>query len=293
MEICLALGGGGTKGFAHLGVLHCLEREGYIVRGVAGTSAGGIVGSIYAAGYPPKIMLERLRKVDQSHLYGRQPGDGPSLLGVVGIHHLLTEMLGERTFNDLHIPLALTAVDFNSCKEVVLNQGRVVDAVLAAIALPGIFPPQEMGDWYLLDGGLLDPVPVAPARSLAPILPVVAVALYAPHVHAAPHEEPPIFWHNIPLLKQITRLRVAQAFNIFLHSLEISGSYITETRLQLDKPDVIIRVEIPNTGLLDRVDLDDLFQRGEQAAEKALPEIHQALSLRRRLERLWRYRKGA
>jgi NTE family protein len=202
-------------------------------------------------------------------------------------------MLGERTFNDLHIPLALTAVDFNSCKEVVINRGRVVDAVLATIALPGIFPPQEMGDWYLLDGGLLDPVPVVPARSLTPILPVVAVVLSAPHVHAAPHVEPPIFWHNIPLLKQITRLRVAQAFNIFLHSLEISGSYITETRLQLDKPDVIIRVEIPNTGLLDRLDLDDLYQRGERAAEKALPEIHQALSWRRRLERRWRYRKGA
>jgi NTE family protein len=75
MEISLALGGGGSKGFAHLGVLRCLEREGYKIRAIAGTSAGGIVGTIYAAGYTPQEMLESFQRVDQSQLYRRQPGD--------------------------------------------------------------------------------------------------------------------------------------------------------------------------------------------------------------------------
>jgi len=118
MEISLALGGGGSKGFAHLGVLRCLEKEGFKIRAVAGTSAGGIVSTLYAAGYNPDELLDRFKEFDQSRLFGRQPGDGPSLLGVAGINHLLADLLGERTFDDLRIPCAVTAVDLRLEKEV-------------------------------------------------------------------------------------------------------------------------------------------------------------------------------
>ena len=127
MEISLALGGGGSKGFAHLGVLRCLEKEGFKIRAVAGTSAGGIVSTLYAAGYSPDELLDRFKEFDQTRLYGRQPGDGPSLLGVAGINHLLADLLGERTFDDLRIPCAVTAVDLRLEKEVVLKRGRVVE----------------------------------------------------------------------------------------------------------------------------------------------------------------------
>jgi len=285
MEISLALGGGGSKGFAHLGVLRCLEKEGFKIRAVAGTSAGGIVSTLYAAGYNPDELLDRFKEFDQSRLFGRQPGDGPSLLGVAGINHLLADLLGDRTFDDLRIPCAVTAVDLRLEKEVVLKRGRVVEAVLATIAMPGIFPPQERGDHYLIDGGLLDPVPVSPARSLRPTLPVVAVALSSIEPQPLDVLDPPAFLAQIPLLRQIARLRVAQAFNIFIHSLEICARYLTVMKLQSDKPDAIILPSLEDIGTLDKVDITEIALRGEQAAAAALTDLRSMFRFSRRLER--------
>src|SRR4030065_838159 len=107
MNITLAMSGGGVKGFAHIGVLRALEQEGFHIRGIAGTSAGGLVGALYAAGYSPDEMEERLRDIDQGNLFSRMHGDGPALLGLAGVTAILRELLGERSFADLCIPLAL------------------------------------------------------------------------------------------------------------------------------------------------------------------------------------------
>ncbi len=288
MEISLALGGGGSKGFAHLGVLHCLEQHGYKICAVAGTSAGGIVAAIYAAGYSPQEMLARFQQVDQSQFYRREPGDGPSLLGVAGLNKLVKEMLGERTFSDLKIPCALTAVDLNSEQEVILSSGRVADAVLATTALPGVFPPKNLKPYYLVDGGLLDPVPVAPARALAPSLPVVAVVLSDMDPEPLNIEQPPQILASFPLFRPFTRLRVAQAFNIFLHSTEISSRYMTVMRLKIDRPDVIIQPVLKDIGILDRVDLAEVAQRGEIAAQAALPDLQRKMSWSSKIGRLIR-----
>jgi len=240
MDISLALGGGGAKGIAHLGVLLCLERHGYKIRAISGTSAGGIIAAIYAAGFSPSEMLDRFLRIDQSSLYGRLPGDGPSLLGVVGINKILHEMIGECTFSDLKIPTALTAVDLESEEEVILKKGRVIDAILATIALPGVFPPHLWDGRHLVDGGLLDPVPVQPARLLAPGLPVVASVLSSTEPQPVNYLEPPPFLSGIPLVRQVARLRVGQAFNIFIHSIDITSRYLTTMRLKLDQPEVII-----------------------------------------------------
>jgi NTE family protein len=293
MEISLALGGGGSKGFAHLGVLRCLEKKGYKICAVAGTSAGGIVAAIYAAGYSPLEMLERFQQLDQAQLYRRQPGDGPALLGIAGLNQLLKEMLGERTFDDLKIPCALTAVDLNTGKEVILKRGRVADAVLATVALPGIFPPKSWQGYYLVDGGLLDPVPVALARSLAPFLPVVAVVLTNLEPEPLKIMESLPFLPDIPLLRQITHLRVAQAFNVFLHSIDISSQYLTMMRLKIERPEVVISPELKDIGILDQVDLTEISNRGERAAEAVLPELRRKTSWSSRIGRYFRIKQPA
>jgi NTE family protein len=288
MEISIALGGGGAKGIAHLGVLRCLEANGFVIRAIAGTSAGGIIAATYAAGYSPQEMLARFQQVDQSRLYGRQTGDGPALLGIAGVNRVLQEMLGDRTFEDLRIPCALTAVDLITENEVLLQRGRVADAVLATIALPGIFPPYHWEEYYLVDGGLLDPVPVAPARSLAPRLPVVAVVLSNLDPRPLNILEPPEFLGRVPLLNRVARLRVAQAFNIFWHSLEISSRHFTAMRLKLDQPDVIIQPKLDDIGIFDRVDITEIAQRGEQAALEALPALRQEFNWRGIFSRYFR-----
>jgi NTE family protein len=283
VDVCLALGGGGIKGIAHLGVLECLEKAGYTVRAIAGTSAGGLVGAVYAAGYRPEEILDLLESLNKRHLYARRPADGPSLLGYAGLAEVLTEVLGECRFEDLHIPFACTAVDLRATRELYLHEGCVLDAVLATIAIPGIFPPKLRGDAELIDGAVLDPVPVSLARRLAPRLPVIAVVLNPPQdawQNAPQFRRPPSVPLPIPtpLVEGFSHLRVGQAMRIFLESIDISACMLTELRLKADHPEVIIRPDVSSYGMLDVVEPRELVRAGYHAAEHALPQIRKALS---------------
>jgi NTE family protein len=279
MDITLALGGGGAKGNAHIGVLRRLEKEGYRICSVAGTSYGGLVAVLYAAGYSPQEILTAFEAVDQIHLYGRAPGDGPSLLGFAGVRKLLDQLLDGKTFDDLRIPCAVTAVDIKSGVEVSLSEGLLQDAVLATIALPGIFPPSHLNGWELVDGGVLNPVPVSVARMLSPSLPVVAVALTDPM-------DQPLRGYTIPvpgifprsIAERIARITLAQSLDIFLRSVDVSSRAVAHFRLQLDKPDVIIRPSVHHLSLLDKVVVADVAQLGEDAVETVLPQLKRAVS---------------
>lgn len=295
-DIALALGGGGVKGIAHVGVIRRLEQEGYRIRAVAGTSAGGLVGAMLAAGNSPMEIETIIHGMNRSRLFARSSGEGPGLLGLSGLTRMLVEVLGERRFEDLKIPFACTAVDIISAQEVILSQGRVVDAALATIAVPGIFSPRQLGDAQLIDGGVMDPVPVALARWLAPSLPVVAVVL-TPHPEGWRHL-PPLTKTILPtappipipltLVEQIAKLRITQALNIFARSYDITTLMLAEVRLQMDKPEAIIRPDVYRYGMLDEVDPHEMIWLGEKAAAEALPQIRESLAWHRRFVRRFR-----
>ncbi|MBL8061822.1 MAG: patatin-like phospholipase family protein [Anaerolineales bacterium] len=274
MEITLALGGGGAKGNAHIGVLRRLEKEGYKISAIAGTSFGGLVAALYAVGYSPTEIQTSFEAIDQKTLYNRAPQDGPSLMGMGGVRQLLDKFLGEKTFNDTRIPCAVTAVDINSGREVILSDGLIREAVLATIALPGIFPVQRINGWDLVDGGVLNPVPVTVARSLNPGLPVVAVVLNDPM-------DKPVRGYNLPIpsivprqiAERLSRISLAQSMDIFLRSVDVSSRAVSYLRLQMDKPEVIVRPEVHHIELLDRVVVEDVAQLGEDALEKVLPQL--------------------
>ena len=284
MDISLALGAGGAKGNSHIGVLRQLEKHGFRVRAIAGTSFGGVVGAVYAAGYSIDELEEIFAQADQHHLYGHRPQDNASLYGLAGIEQWLIDVLGDRTFADLKIPFAVAAVDLNSAHEVILCEGCVRDAILSTIALPAIFSPFRVDGMELVDGGLFDPVPVSIARSLAPHMPVVAVVLAKPVGEAA---RQPAF--NLPfpepIAQRLTRLRVAQAFGVFVRSLDVSDRLLTELRLKIDKPDVVIRPDVADIGLLDVVDIHEVAKRGEIAFEAALPQLKRIAAWPKRLSR--------
>lgn len=278
MDITVALGGGGTRGAAHLGVLRVLEREGYRIRALAGASIGSLVGALYAMGRNLDEIENLFDAVDPVKLYGWPLSDGPGLLGVRGIAQWVEEQIGRLTFADLKIPLAVVAVDLDSHREVILREGSVTDAVLGSMAVPGIFPPKKLHDYTLIDGGVLDPVPVRAARALAPTLPVVAVSLLPPLDEPS---TPAVLPVNvpIPLVEQITRLSITQAFRIFIDAVDIGQRQMTELRLKMDEPDVIIRPEVAHINILERVDVHKVARLGERAAQAALPELEQAVSL--------------
>ena len=161
----LALGGGGGKGSAHIGVLRVLEQLEVPIDAVAGTSIGGIVGALVAAGYRSdeievafrSAKLHRILELDFANF---------GVLGTTKMAAMLREMLGDRQIGDLAIPYAAVTVDLVSGKEVHLTAGPVVEAALASAAVPGIFPPVRINDAILIDGGLFNNVPVDVARHL-------------------------------------------------------------------------------------------------------------------------------
>ena len=286
MDITLALGGGGAKGNSHIGVIRRLEQEGFQIKAVAGTSFGGLVAVFYALGYSPDEIEELFAERDQTRLYTQPPTDGSSFLGLAGVLVFLEEVIGDRTFDDLKIPCVLTAVDLNRGQEVLLSEGSLVDAISTTIALPGILPPRRVGGLELVDGGTLDPVPVVPARSLAPKLPVVAVVLTNQIGNPAQAWEIPLP-ENLPLrlIARVGKMRYGQALDVFMRSFDIVTRAVTEYRLAVDKPDVIIRPQVTHIDTLERVDVHDVVRKGEDAVDAVLPELKKLFSWKQRMRR--------
>jgi NTE family protein len=287
MNITLALGGGGAKGNSHIGVIRRLEKEGIKIDAVAGTSFGGVVAAFYALGYPVDQIEDLFAVLDQTQLYGIAANEAPSLLGLAGVTKWLIDVLGDKTFDDLKIPCAVTAVDLQCGCEVILSKGSLVDSLLATIAIPGIFPARHTGEWELVDGGILDPVPVALARTLITAnLPVIAVVLTKPiGVPAQTWNLPFPNYLPRPLIERISKLRYAQALDVFSRSLDIVTRAVTEYRLKVDKPEIILRPQVTDIDTLDLVDIHEIAKKGEEAVEAALPEIKKLFTWQSRLSR--------
>lgn len=291
MDITLALGGGGSKGNAHIGVIRRLEKKGFRVRGVAGTSFGGLIAVLYALGYSPDTIEEIFASLDQRQFYGHAPKDGPSLIGLAGVTRHLEERVGDLTFDDLKLPCVLTAVDLKSGNEILLSKGRLVDAILATVAIPGIFPARYLDGLELVDGATLDPVPVAPARMLAPRLPVVAVVLTPPmgtptQTWRLPFER---YWIGRMLSRVLRKMRYDSVWDVFSRSLDITSRAVTQYRLEMDRPEVIIRPQVHEIDTLDIIDVHEVAKRGEQAVDSALPQLRSLFTWRNR----WRRSIGA
>jgi len=282
MDISVALGGGGARGLAHIGVLYALERAGFRIRAIAGTSIGGIIGAMYASGYSPPELVHWADTSVHRDLFRARPF-GAGLIGMERIEALLRETLADRTFEELAVRCAVTATDLESGAEIVLSEGRLVEAVLATIALPGVFPPQLVGASRLIDGGIVDPVPVRPARALF-TGPVVAVALSPAREEWADSRSPnPLA--SLPILDMFIRLRPGEALKVFLRTTEILMRMYTELRLELDRPDIIIRPRVSHIGMFDRPSAADMCKLGESATELILPQLRAEFGAGRRLAR--------
>jgi NTE family protein len=269
----LALGGGGARGLAHIGVLKVLEEEGIPVDCLAGTSMGGIIAAAYAVGLPvTELEAEALRLANLSHLARLVTWTPPwqRLSGGNRARRYFTKILGEDlTFDTLHLPLALTAVDLVRGREVILREGPVIDAILATAAIPGAFAPVEMNGYRLVDGGVLNNVPADVARQLGATV-IIAVDVAFEVCYSDP-EEVPSSSSGSALLPAILR-DVWQAELIMIRAL-------SETRLGQARPEVIIHPPIPPdiTFFTGFTRAEELIAIGEQATREALPQIHQAI----------------
>lgn len=249
-RVGLALGGGGIRSMAHIGVLRELARMGVPIDYIAGTSAGAIVGALYAA----RVSLERMeragkdlhwRALFEPALLMRRMIPGAKLLQYVKSH------LGEATtFERLHVPLAITAVDLTNGRRVVFREGPLLPALRASFALPGAIRPFVGKDGTVfVDGGVLSSVPTEVLREEGCDV-IVAVDVRAART-AAPHSK--IRWRRTELL-----LRVG----------EIMSSYITDISLEL--ADIVLRPEVGEIGSFAIRQAEECIEAGAAAvAEQA------------------------
>jgi NTE family protein len=280
-KITLALGGGGMKGYAHIGVIRQLEKEGYEIAAVAGTSIGGVIGSLYCSGYSPDEIELFIKGINQRTLFNQDKGEQPAILGLAGLFKLLKSKIGDRDFSTLKIPFLCTSVDMKSGSEIILDSGLLIDAVQATSAMPGIFPAKVYDDLYLVDGGIFDPVPVAVARWMAPKIPVIAVCL-SPEMEnwdGLPHLQIP---RNTPIppavFDSVFQLRLGQALRVFIDSMDIMTNMLAELRLTIEKPDFILRPPIKEYAIFNDADPSELIKRGENAVKSNLESLNRLFS---------------
>ena len=270
------LGGGGARGLAHFGVLRVLQREKIPIHCIAGTSMGGLVGALFAAGVPSQRVEEEVlrlsRVTEQIRLVDVDlSAAGLSIRGR-RIYNFMADLLGEElTFADLPMPLAMVAVDIHSGREVLLQGGLVIDAVRATISVPGVFMPVDLGDYRLVDGGVLDNVPVDVARGMG-----------ATHTIAV--DVLPTFSRNVPGQQPVeTGLQLAFAprqISEIYQVLMIMIAAQSENRLRQYPPDLLIRPALPPsvTLLAGFNRAAELIAAGEEATEAALPAIRELLA---------------
>lgn len=157
IKVGIAFGGGGARGFAHLGVIKALEQFGITFDRVAGTSAGSLAGAFYAAGYTFEQMYEIIKGIDEKDIKTNKIPFMPSKLDKVG--EIVTKALGDINIEDLKIPFSAVTVDLVSTKETVFSKGNLAKAVMASCAVPAVFQPIEYDGMILADGGLQNTIP--------------------------------------------------------------------------------------------------------------------------------------
>ncbi|MBV7330674.1 patatin-like phospholipase family protein [Chloroflexi bacterium TSY] len=270
-----ALGGGGMRGLAHIGVLKVLNEENLPIDIIAGTSMGGLIGGAYACGAKVERIEEEAERLSHLSNFVRLidpwPGGLNSMLSGDRILAYLDQFLGRHIhFSDLDISFAVTAVDLETGREVILQQGSVIEAMRATMSVPGVFKPVEMNSCHLIDGGVLNNVPVDVAFQLGAdvVFAVDVMPSFAVNSPGEPPQEKPFDFPAILPMAQVA-----------WHTALFMMSRITESSLQKTPPHLLIRPQIPEgVSLFTGMDkYKDLVTAGADATRNMVPRIRQII----------------
>ena len=302
--IGLALGGGAARGFAHIGVMRTLLARGIVPDIIVGTSIGAVVGGCYAA-----------NKLDPLEEWGRKltkrgmmryldvSFSGSGLISGRVLAEPLTAALGEERIEKLPIKFAAIATEFDTGHEIWLTHGRLSDALQASYALPGIFPPVRLGGRWLVDGALVNPVPVSAARALGARV-VIAVHLNsdlsgrgtvisnhgsneADETPLVPAGQPSVRRSGLTDLLSGGHSLLRAVFGssdrpgiptIMVEAFNVMQDRITRARMAGDPPDVLVAPKVGPIGWFDFHRAADAIEFGVQATEKSMDEIEETIA---------------
>ena len=288
-RIGLALGGGAARGWSHIGVLRVLTEAGIVPDVIAGSSIGAVVGGCYAAG-----KLDPLEAFAKSLTKRRVMGlldfhfTGAGLIAGGRLQRLLDQDLTDLRVETLPIRFCTIATELVTGHEIWLTKGALVDAMRASYALPGVFDPVFLRGRWLMDGALVNPIPITAARALGADV-VICVNLNS-EVRARgtviydagePVEdeivaeiEEPRRWGIFPSPRAKPPKRPAPGMaTVMVDAFNITQDRIARSRLAGDPPDVMVAPKLAKMGLFEFHRAEECIELGRQAAERALPDI--------------------
>ncbi len=251
-KLGLALSGGATRGLAHIGVLQALEENGIRPDYLSGTSIGAFAAALYAFGVP----LREMRTVGQGMTPLRISKLKLSRYGLFSneeLGNLIQSKIGNARIEESPVPLAILATDISTGEKVVLREGEVATAVMASSAMAGIYQPVRINNRMLMDGGIMEDVPVSPLRPMGAGV-VVAVNLSAERRYRLPEDIIDILFN---------------AFDIAIDE---------NTKVQVKDADVLIEPCLFNFRRMDVSQIDELIAEGRRAALDGIPKIREALA---------------
>lgn len=280
-KVGLALGGGGARGYAHIGVIRALERHGIPIDGIVGTSMGAVIGGAYAAGVDLYKLEELLKALDLNRMLGVPRSSILKLVGNVTSEYLFqrrdwrerdlasTQALIEffdlftrrQAFDELALPFAVVAVDIDTGEEVVLREGSVSRALAAGVAIPGVHYPVKIDGRYLVDGGLLNRVPADVAFERLGVDLVIAVDVSA----------------DLFCPRAITSLEVLfQAESIVLR--ELTRLRLEALQQRLGERLIVLRPPVQHIKTFDLGELDEPVRAGEEETARHIALIRERLA---------------
>jgi len=247
-KTALVLGGGSARGMAHIGVIKIFQKEKIKFDFIVGTSIGAFIGASYALGQDMEIAEEEALKFKANESLDFLIPPTMGLIKGNRIYDIMKKITDEKKFSDLKIPMAIVATDIENGKEVVFTKGSLAEAVRASCSYPGIFVPQRLNGRLLVDGGIINTVPVSVARSMGADI-VVAV--------------------DVGFCVQTDKLKTI--FGVILQAFQIIGGELN--RYQAMSADIVIK---PDLGAMNQVDFESAkiaIEKGEIAVLEQLRHI--------------------
>jgi len=299
MKVALVLASGGSRGLAHIGVIEELERRGYEITSVSGTSMGALIGGIYAAGGLPAFK-EWMKEVDKMKVFFLMDFT-ISNDGIVKGEKIIKELekiVPDVNIENLSIPFTAVATDIKGKKEVVFDKGSLFEAIRASISIPSLFKPLKIDNMVLIDGGVVNPIPINRVkRNEGDIL--VAVDLNAPYMEKKKvikskkqiEEEKnffeklripvPHFYYDVLLGNQKKGSSKSNSgskeslnyYNILVESSSLMIQKNSERTIQLYKPDILISIPKNAYSTMEFYKYDEIVETGKQAAIKAFDSV--------------------
>jgi len=292
-NVALVLSSGGARGVAHIGVIEELVAMGYTITSVAGTSMGSLVGGMYAKGSLPEFteFLLRFTKMDVIKFMDLTIGHGGLIKGEK-ILKMLDEFIGKTTIEELSIPYACVAADLIGHKEVVFDKGSLLLAVRASSSIPTVFLPVSHEGMMLVDGGVLNPLPLdlvhrsendlliavnvnanIPYQSPVDMPKLVSQEQHYGKVRAALNERwSDVIDHYVEKYRngKQAKPKVVNMFDVISDSINLAQNKVANISIEKHKPDVIINISHSSASVFDFYKSEELIEAGRQACKEAL-----------------------